>query len=1211
MLLDRASEREMNVRRHGFRAGGWKWMGLWAALFLLLGCKPEKKSLEELEPLRLVPLSQRPASSRRLPSLLSSPEAQGASSQTPTYRSKPVPGQKTFDYGTGLQGWKGYGTCEGKRESRIGHHGKGSLWLSCFDNRQSYTFYRTLQNLKPGQYKVTSWLRGLDVKKGQWDVSVWVFSDGGEGLRSPIKNLKGTFSWSRLTYTINVKGNSLTLWFRLKSQGQLWVDDVVVAPYSGAAISGKLERSPNKLPEAGGRGVGKRCKRCYRWWPPQHRHCSVCGGATHEPHPHTMFAPRQRQAVKQSKSPSRPKVRVLLDFEATEKSREERHHPFRNYRSKATSGRRAAVMVYGRYNNMTLSDRGFSNWSGYRYIAMDVFNPMQKHVAFHLCVNDKPINSYWNQLNHIVRLAPGWNRLRFSLRRYVGERGSVRIRRRINLARIRRFWFAVGAEKPERRDPAFLVDHIRLEQGEPPPKAFADLYRFDFVTQRDRTQSGFVGITTQHLYKPSVGFGFQKMKVWRRIDSKYADTLLRDAILTPEGSFRVDVPNGTYDVWLFARHLGMWYEHFWKRRKIWINGRLWHNTHRHHARHYLKDFLRLQDIVPTPKDEAYDLYLRKLLAPFRTKVTVTNGALVIRWRGDGPAIALNALLLYPRSKRKQGLAFVRQLRRQQRNEFRQISRKLAPLAKVERGAIKRADRRRGFYAPLIEPSSYVRYNWVLRSRGRKIALEGGWGQRPMQALMVRNFQSKARLQIKVSSLRSRRGAVIPASSVMVRYGVEQFVGHEINHETYELAPRFLRDFPEKGLSLHPNHSLLVWMHIPLQRSSMKAGTYRGTLQVKMHGKTIRYPIRLKIHPFSLPKLDIPVGYFGLDPVSFEYFKGEGVREVKRKWRKKVLEHLSERGFSTWTSLPSAQIRNQGGRIKVNTDEVSWLLKLASRLGFEQPVFTYGGGFVDNLLQIDNSEYILDLPHHKYRKQSARILREFLKRHSIPIVYNFSDEATGYSQKVERDAKRAKRLKQWYPFLRRGGFSHSLKPGHKGEELNLSMTDISLSSVKKYHAQTLQERGLRWGFYNAAIGPFEVGRATFGEGLFSARWHGASHRLAWHLTLTQNYPYYDLDGRESDAMMLFPRMDGSLEVALKMEWATQGLEDYRLLLLLEKLAKKAGRRGRSARTWLARNYREVNFFGSPNYLQLAEQRRTDAKSRRFRAKVYRQILRLLR
>lgn len=1189
----------------------WKGLVLLVGLLLWGGCKRERRPLESFENVRLAPLSQRPVAPRNV--VNHDVEPSGSSPSAPRYKANLKPGELLYTFRSGMEGWKGYGECEGKRQSTLGHQSSSSLWLSCYDTRQSYTFFRTLKGLKPGRYKITSWLRGLAIQKGQWDVSVWVFADGGEGIRSPVKNLKGTFNWSKLTYTINVKGSTLTLWFRLKSQGQLWVDNVRISPHSGPARKAKFERSSKPMPQAGGRGVGKRCKRCYRWWPPQHKRCSVCGGNTHEPHSHTMFAPSTTRAQASPLASSvGKKVRMLFDFEASAASREQRYHPFRKYRSNSTSGRRAAVMVFGQYNNMVTSDRSFYDWSGYRYIAMDVFNPLQKHVPFHLCLNDKSINSYWNQLNHIVRLAPGWNRLQFSLRQFVGERGSIRIRRRINLKKIQRFWFAVGAEKQGYRSAEFLVDNVRLEKGEPPPKAFAGLYRFDFVLQRDGAQAGFAGITTQHQYKSSIGFGFQNTKVWRRIDSKYADTLLRDAILSPEGTFRVDVPNGTYEVWLFARQLGMWYEHFWKRRQIWVNGRLWKDTHRKHARDYLRDILRLQDIVPTPRDEAYDLYVKKLLAPFRTTVRVKNGSLTLRWKGDGPAVALNALLLYPTSKSKEGLRFVRQLRRQLRNEFRQISRKLKPLRKVERRAIRRADRRRGFYAPLIAPSQYVRYNWVLRSRGTKIVLQGGWGQRPMQALMVRNFRSKARLRISVSSLRSRRGRVIPSSAVLLRYGVEQFVGHEINHETYELAPRFLRTFPTKGLMLRPRHSLLVWMHIPLLRSRVKAGLYRGVMRIRMHGKTVRYPIQLRVHPFELPNVDMPIGYFGLDPISFEYFQGEGVVEWKRKWRKQVLKILRDRGFSTWTSLPAGQVRKVGGQLRADTKEVSWLLKQARRMGFDQPIFTYGGGFVDSLLQIDQREYILDLPQQTYRAQSARILKRFLQQHnSLPIVFSFSDEATGYSQKVGRDLQRAKRLKRWYPFLRRGGFSHSTKPGKPGESLNLTMTDVSLSSVKRHHVEMMQKRGLRWGFYNAAIGPFNVGRSTFGEGLFSARWHGATHRLAWHLTLTQNYPYYDLDGRESDAMMIFPRTDGTLEVAMKLEWATQGLEDYRLLLLLQKLAKKAGRRGRRSLVWLARNYREVNFFGSPNYLLLAEKRRTDAKSRRFRKAVYRQILRLLR
>lgn len=1121
-----------------------------------------------------------------------------------------------FSFASGLEGWKGWGNGEGFFQPNLGHQQPGSLSLSCLDNQSSYTFYRHIHGLKPGRYQISAWLRGLDIQPGHYNESVWVFADGGHGIHSPVKNLTGTFSWSRLVFTMEVKDSSLTVWFRLKSQGQLWVDDVDIQAYRGKKIPFSWLRSTKAMPVSEPLGHGVLCQRCYRWWKTQQSHCLVCGAKT--THAHGVSGYSNRHVVAKTRSPqhsepsTHPKRRILFDFERESWRQEQRFHTLREYRNRATSGRHSAVIRYGVYNNISVTDPVFANWSGFHILAMDVYNPLPQHVAFQLCVNDKPHADYWDQLNHVARLAPGWNRLQFSLRRYVGERGSVRFQRYVNLSRIRRFWFAVAAEQKPRTDVEFLVDFVRLEQSNPAPQSFPGLHRFDFVAQRFHTQSGFVGVTPQQTYRQETGFGFQNLRVWRLLDSQYADTLLRDAILSTSGSFRVDLPNGTYEVHLFARHLGYWYEHFWKRQDIWIQGKPWIRLRRNHAKDYLKDVLRFQDVEPKPSDNAYDLYLRPLLAAYRITVRVRDGKLLLRWQGDGSGVPLNALVLYPVQEKAKGHVFLQQLYQQQRDEFANVARKLEPLAKVESGAIQANDRQRGFYTALLNPSDYLRYNWILRSRSEGIQWAGGWGQRPMQAFMVRILRNTpAQLQVSVSALRNTEGHKIRPSQMSLRYGVQQFVGHEMNHETYELAPRWLQPFPKEGLMLPGRHSLLMWLQLPLQKT-MPAGVYRGTLTIQLMNQRVDYPIRLVVYPFALPDVDIPVGYFGLDPVPFDSFDAPGVKEQKYQWRKQVLQILRDRGFSTWSSLPKSRVSVKRGRLLADVRELKELLSMAERVGFHHPIFSYGGGFLDDLLQVDQRGMVVDLSQENYRKQSARLLRQILKKYpQTPFIYNFTDEASGYSQMVERDEQRAKLLRTHYPFLRTGGFSHSIKSGEYGYGLNLRMTDISLSSVTREQVQALKEKGVRWGLYNAAIGSFDVGRSTFGEALFTARYYGASHRLAWHLTGAQNYPYYDLDGRENDAMMLYPRTDGQLHMALKLEWATQGLEDYRLLLLLERVAQQAGQRGYEALLWIAQRYKEVDFFATPHYLQAAESRRTDAYSKKFRSLIYRQLIPLLR
>ncbi len=1045
---------------------------------------------------------------------------------------------ETFSFDNDLESWGIWGEGSGRHVAGLGHSGRGAVVLTC-NTGQEVTMHKHF-TLKPGRYQVTAWLRALDVQSGQWDHSIWLFYQTAEEIISPVTGLKGTFEWSKASYTIEVNKRSVDIWFRLKAQGSLWLDDISIESYPGEPLSFRFEKSSHEYPKPGPVGQGVRCRNCYRWMARQETYCAICGekleNPENDPGPQGEVAP----------------VRVLLDFEENNRKIENKRHNIRAFSKKlATSGKQSAIIRFAEYNSLNISDQEMRNWSGYDYLALDVYNPLTERIRFAVWIGDREGGGYWDQLNHYTTLAPGWNYLQFEVNRYVGERGSVRNKRYLDLAGINKVWFAVAPEDKHITAGDFYIDNIRLTQA-PRLSAFPELHAFDFIKGSFRTQKGFIGIESRHLYSADIGFGFVDARIWKTHDSLYADTLHRDGIFINQGGFRVDVPNGRYVVRLVPFALGEWNERFWTKRRIDVQGQIILNEERSTATEYLKDYLRFQDVEPRPEDNAFDLYLSKIFKELVTKVEVGNGKIVINCEGDDSGIMLNSLLIYPVENEEQGEQFVRSLRSIQKDEFEKLCRLLPPDPLIETEAISEVDKNRGFYAALIESGNQLRYNQIFKTLGTRIEFRGGRLERPVQALMLRNLTpNAARVNIESSTLRTKSGLEIQPRSEWLRYGVNQYQSHSFNHETYELAPRFLREIKPEGLELAPDFSVLVWYQIPLTET-VEAGDYSGTLAIRMKGQQITYPVTLHVDDYTLPPVDIAVGFFGLDPIGFDYFNGAGVSAVKRGNRSRVLRALQERGFTTWSSLPFSQFEKSGIAWFLKTDEIDALMSEAKKLGFEQKVFTYGGNIP---IPLDQEGAIDGAPQHLYRQKTAEVLQACMNKGNwLPIVFDISDEAAGYSQTVDRDLRRARMLEEYYPYLRRGGYSHPIAKGQPGDELNEKLTDISLSSIDDTTINRYRQEGKKWGLYNQAAGLFVNNRKAFGKDLMRSRSKGCDHLLEWHLVLAQNYPYYDLDGREHDAMMIFPRLDGGFDYALKFEWAAQGLEEYRLMLL-DKLVKR--------------------------------------------------------
>jgi hypothetical protein len=169
-----------------------------------------------------------------------------------------------------------------------------------------------------------------------------------------------------------------------------------------------------------------------------------------------------------------------------------------------------------------------------------------------------------------------------------------------------------------------------------------------------------------------------------------------------------------------------------------------------------------------------------------------------------------------------------------------------------------------------------------------------------------------------------------------------------------------------------------------------------------------------------------------------------------------------------------------------------------------------------------------------------------------VYWNIADEPVGAD--VLRSAANAEAYRKAFPkgppfFTGHSSFAGSnRKDPHFRLSKALHVANWNLhdeASVKLQH-----EAGSDWAFYNGG------NRWTYGVYLYkAAKQRGLKFRVSWHWNATAGDPYYALDCREDDYAWCNATPDGELVPAVHFERLREGLDDYRCMLTLARLAKE--------------------------------------------------------
>ncbi len=367
----------------------------------------------------------------------------------------------------GWGGWKYEGDCSFEI-GQVAHTGN----TSCLLQGGAGAKIRVAQNhdLHPGRYRITAYLRGLDIGTGMWDMTTEFMFNG--NYMQLHKN--GTFGWTKLNYVAEVKeavnaGPS----FGLMAPGYFWIDDVSMelvgedVPLTPQPVLG-AEEAPIEPPGELAPGW-VRCPECgYRNMPAWHK-CYACGCAL------------AAKAV----TPAGPKIKPVTSFE-------EAKNPFDSgtlVEAHATDGNKA-LRIDRSYACMD----GHFDWSGYDYLKADLYTDSPDPMQLYIEIRDGQTRDYWTRVNYMTVIPPGQSTLILPLKQlYVGEKS--RPGRMLLTNDITRFVFNIGDQPAA---PLF-VDNMRLEREESGERVHFDgLYAFSFGPATSPLMDGFTPHHPRH-----------------------------------------------------------------------------------------------------------------------------------------------------------------------------------------------------------------------------------------------------------------------------------------------------------------------------------------------------------------------------------------------------------------------------------------------------------------------------------------------------------------------------------------------------------------------------------------------------------------------------------------------------------------------------------------------------------------------------------------
>ncbi|MBC7419474.1 MAG: hypothetical protein H7328_01985 [Bdellovibrio sp.] len=761
--------------------------------------------------------------------------------------------------------------------------------------------------------------------------------------------------------------------------------------------------------------------------------------------------------------------------------------------------------------------------SAFDSLLISFTNPQNRAINLNLEIKDAESKDYWSRVNYYLSVPPGESEIRVPLKLRVGD--NSRPGRALNLAKLNSIILA-RVDNPQRPDTLFVKKLILKKEMSIIPQG---IYGFDFGGEETPVFPGFTGVHAKSLYSPATGFGLINAEIWQPYphanDSLQPDSLYRDALFIPRGTFQVDVPNGEYQIILnLDFSSGYWGEFpLFKKRNVLVQGK--EVLHLSLNRNQAADrYFEFSEITDHESDHFFQKYYSKIFREHLLEAKVIDGHLKIQFEGDNCAenacfgMAVNSLIIIPKHLEESGAAFLEKLLAARQHEFSQKFTFLPSAAASK----------------TISPVKDLLYfSWPITQEMPEKISAAEQVPKDLELTLLKGQLSSLsfgllapeNLEIFLPEIKTKKiEPAIKLWPVARRLTRTQPAGN-----IYTVAERYLLE--KKSVLLTKNEAQRIWLEVDTRNSS--PGGYNFEVVVKYHKKEIKIPIKIKVLDLVLPAVDFPVGPFNSTIQEAWWFENQYRDEVLQQ---KSFTAMEQNGLTTASFFARLEVDWDKKPLEIkNIERITKLMHLARSHKFlsltaYNSVFAY-----QDLCRGQFSEADL--------KNWVQVLdRESLKKNWLLLNILVCDEPVG--DELPAALKRTQVLQNFS--TARIQFSSAFSYDEHAPEFKEFYTQSKLPFLGLFSYEQIKSEQKKWVFYNSA------NRASFGFGLFKLRETTALQaRIAWNWNQNAGNPYFALDAREDDVNWCNSLRDGDLQCSVFLKrHILEGLNDYRLARMLK-------------------------------------------------------------
>lgn len=1036
--------------------------------------------------------------------------------------------------------WDGWVFAEpGKFEaSAIAHSGATSCEMIAGRGGKIRIFTKKL-DAPPGRYRLTAWLRGLDVIPGAYGVTA-DFSVGLTEQFHALKDISGTFGWRPFTYVFDKPADDpekkVRIYFGLITAGRLWVDDVCLeAVGSDVALTPAPVIGPEEKPIVPPTGLDPatavRCPSCGYRNLPDASACYACGSEI---------------ARASGAGASAPPVSVFADFETGQIA------PFSSGTIEAEKPIDGTASIRIEKANDYLALAKPLDWSAYDYVLFDVFNPSDTPKKLSIEVHDKGTKGYWTRVNFFNLAPPGNSTVRFPTRLYVGEKARPgRALQRDSVTK-----FIVGLQD----DGPLIFDNFRLESLDTSKHVFPGLNAFDFGSPDGPVMEGF-SQESGTMYSEGRGYGWLPgAKFWKDQNALQPDALIQDFITPEKATFRVDVPDGKYHVVMNIDSPGTYWGEVqrYEARSVKANGATVVDETMDYGG-FVKKYLADADAEDLPGIDTFARYVQPMQKIQAFDVDVKDGKLDLEFSGKNWANCLTHAVIFPDSEKARGEEFLAWVDKQRRAQFEDYFKQVEPKRTGENPP---ATGYRLFHrSPMEQVNAFDGPGPHDKDVAGGLLVDVAGGEENPATFSLQPGQDLGTVTLDLSAFTAKSGAKLPEGSVTPGWLDYRISRVTMEGSVYSVGPRYWHPLPAPA---SPGVTRTFWLRVHVPEGT-PAGDYAGNVTVKPEkGAPQAFPLTVRVLPFDLPQVkDLPVGPWG-SGIGIPWIEGDPEVEA---WDlenfSQTLDALKKYGFTSFSGRPHVRVTLDGGKIAIDTSIADNEMRIIREKGFDQTISTYGIRTVGYNLYLGPTQKDADragvaTPQELANRMFAEIDAHAKEKNWVPVAYNLCDEPIGAqiapavaTAKIHREA--AKGLERT-TFMGATSMTGN-DPADPHYELVRALLLPSLTLFDEASLGVIKDAGNAFGYYNGG------NRWTFGFYMKMLKdRHALALRLNWHFNVAAGNPYYALDCREDDYCWFNTNERREMVPSLLfLQEMVPGLNDYRRLLELDSrlaLAKKA-------------------------------------------------------